>query len=233
MPAFERQFRAYIARYQFLALKAKVPLGDDVKAAPARALSPAETLALQATVAATLGNAKSATTLAGQAVAADKTLAEAWMAQSRAARLGDDLAGTQKALAEAVAVGSTDPLAHFGWAELRLQETARTPDPLTDVSKALERSLELTPDLARALALLGYVQARQDRDATRGFELIKRAITLEPGNIQHYLMLAHVMHNARDVASTEVALARAERAAQGPHEKRHVADVRQQLGQKK
>lgn len=232
VPVFDRQFRGYISRYQFPALKARVPLGDDVKAAPSRSLSPAETLALHATIAATLGNAKGATELSGQAVAADKTLADAWMSQARAARLVNNLPGTQKALAEAIAVGSTDPLAHFGWAELRLQETASTPGPLTDVSTALERSLELKPDLARALSLLGYVQARQDRNTTRGFESIKKAITLEPGNVRHYLLLANIMYNARDMAATEAALARADRVAQGADEKRRVADVRQRIGQK-
>lgn len=231
--AFERQFRAYVARYQFPALKASVPLGEDVKAAPSRTLSPAEVLSLQATVAATLGDAKSATGLAAQAVAADKTLSDAWMAQARAARISADIAGTRQALAEAIAAGSTDPLAHFGWAELRLAETASTPGPLTDVSTALERSLELKRDLARALSLLGYVQARQDRNTTRGFEPIKQAITLEPGNMRHYVMLAHVMYIAQDAAAMEIALGRAERAAQGPREKQHVADVRQRLAQKR
>lgn len=231
--AFERQVRAYITRYQFLALKAKVPMGDDVKSAPARTLTAAETLALQATIAATLGNAEPATALATQAVAADKTLADAWMAQARAARVAGDAAGAKKAFAEAIAAGSTDPLAHFGWAEVRLQETATTPDPLTDVAAALERALQLKPDLARALALLGYVRTRQDGNTTRMFELIKQAITLEPGNVTHFLVLANIMYVARNRDAAEEALAQAERIAQGPNEKRRVADLRQRLaGQK-
>ena len=232
VPVFERQFRAYISRYQFLALKARVPLGDDVKSAPARTLTEAETLALDATIAATLRNATVAADLATKAIAANKSLPDAWMAQARVAYLANDLPGAQKAFAEAIAAGSEDPLAHFGWAELRLQETAATPGPLTDVSAALERSLALKPDLARALALLGFVQARQDRNTTRAFESIKQAITLEPGNVQHYLILANVMHNARDAAATEAALARADHAASGSHEKRRVADVRQRLAPK-
>jgi len=224
--AFDRQFRAYIGRFQFPALKARVPLSDAAKGAPARPLSPAEVLALKATVAAMVGDGATGTTLAAEAVAADRTLGEAWMAQARAARRAGDLDATERALAQAVSVGSSDPLAHFGWAELRM----RAPDaPLAEVSAALERALALKPDLARALSLLGVVRAAQDGNTTRGVSLITQAITLEPGNARHYLMLAQLAANARDAASTDAALARADRVAQGPDEKRQVAAVRQQL----
>jgi cytochrome c-type biogenesis protein CcmH/NrfG len=106
----------------------------------------------------------------------------------------------------------------------------RAPDaPLAEVSAALERALALKPDLARALSLLGVVRAAQDGNTTRGVSLITQAITLEPGNARHYLMLAQLAANARDAASTDAALARADRVAQGPDEKRQVAAVRQHL----
>jgi hypothetical protein len=42
-------------------------------------------------------------------------------------------------------------------------------------------------------------------------------------------MLAQIMYNAQDREATEAALLRAERAAQGTHEKRAVADLRQRM----
>ncbi len=226
--AFERQFRQYLSRFQFPALKDMVPMANLTKGLPARPLAPAEALALQATVTVTTGEVAQAAVLARDAVAADGTLPEAWMAQARVARRSGDREATTAALEKAIAAGSNDPLAHFGWAEMQL---ARVPadHPLTDVSAALERALALKPDLTRAMSLLAYVRMRQTREAPPSIELAKKAILLEPGNARHYLMLATVLYLGGDHDAVAMVLARAQALARGEQEKQRVAEAVAQL----
>ncbi len=226
--AFERQFRAYVTRFSFPALKDTVPMDGNAKSMQARVLSPAEALAVQSTVNAVAGSTEAATALAGQAVAADGALADAWIAQARAARRAGNTAAAESAFARAVSLGTTDPLAHFGWAELRLQ-IVPADHPLDDIAAALERSLALKADLARSMSLLGYVRARQDAKDPRGFDLTRQAVILEPGNARHFLAMAAVLYARGDRAAVEVALRRAEQVAQGPQERERVADARRRL----
>ena len=228
VPAFERQFRAYISRFAFPALQDTVPMDGAAKSMQARVLPSAEALAVQSTVTAVAGTAEAAATLASQAVAADGTAPEAWVAKARAARRAGDAAAAEAALGKAISLGSSDPLAHFGWAELRLQ-IVPADHPLDDIAAALERSLVLKPDLARALSLLGYVKARQDAKDARAFELTKQAVLLEPGNARHFLAMAAVMYARGDHAAVDAALQRAAQVADGDEERQRVDDARQQL----
>ena len=228
LTVFERQFRAYLARFSFPALTDTVPIDQSSKTMQARALPPAEALAVLATVNAVAGKADTATALASQAVAADAAVSDAWVAKARAARRAGDPAAAEVSLARAVSLGSTDPLAHYGWAELRLQ-TVPDDHPLDDVAAALERSLALKEDLARAMSLLGYVRARQAPGDARGFEFTKQAVLLEPGNARHFLMMAAVLYMRRDHVAVEAALGRAALVARGEKERERVAEARRTL----
>lgn len=226
LAVFEKQFRAYISRYAFKAVKATVPkIGADMQT---RVLSPAEALAVQASVHATVSEPSTAMTLADQAIAADATLPDAWMAKARSARRADDNPAVEAALAKAIELGSTDPLAHFGWAEARLRSVALS-DPVDPIAKALERSLELKKDLARALSTLAYVRVRQDRMHPDAFELTVQAATLEPGNVRHFLTMATVLYARRDKQALEAALGRAALVAQGDEERARVEETRKRL----
>lgn len=228
LAAFERQFRTYLSRFSFPALTDTIPTDQASKSMQTRPLPPAEALALQATVSAVLGKRETATALAAQAVATDATVPDAWMAHARAARVAGDMSVAESSLARAVSLGSTDPLAHFGWAELRLQ-VAPADHPLNDVADALEKSLVLKQDLARAKSLLGYVRARQSPADARAFELTRQAVILEPGNARHYLSMAAVLYARRDRAAMDAALQRAAQVARSDDERERVADARRRL----
>ncbi len=228
VPALERQFRAYISRFSFPAQQTTVPNQNDPKAMQARVLPVAEAQAVLSTVHAVLGRPEVATTLATAAVAADGAVPDAWLARARAARSTGDVTAAEAALAKAIALGSNDPLAHFGWAELRL-DVVPADHPLDDVATALERALVLKHDLARAMALLGYVRARRNAEDPRAFELCKQAVMLEPGNARHYLLMANALYIQRDQAAVVAALNRAAQVAQGEQEQQHVADARRLL----
>jgi hypothetical protein len=52
--------------------------------------------------------------------------------------------------------------------------------PSDGIIAALERSLTLNPDMARASALLGYVKASSTRDPRQGFDLVRRGSSSNP-----------------------------------------------------
>ena len=227
VPEFERQFRDYIRRFQFPALSDTLPVDDSMRQLQVQPLTTGQALSLQATLSALLGK-DDAQALATQALTAEPALPEAWVAQARVARRGGHSDEARTALAKAIELGSTDPLVHFGWAEL---ETARlaTDAPLDRVAAALERALSIDGQLTRALALLAHVRARQDRNPNRAFDLIKKAIELEPGNSQHFVTLAGVLHTTRDRTLVAQALERAELLARTEPERASVARARQSL----
>ena len=199
VPAFERQFRSYISRFTFPPSRTRCRRTDT--AMQARALPPAEALAVQATVNAVVRRRRPAKALASQAVGRDGSLPDGWLATARAARRAGDSAAAEAALARRSRSAPPTPLSISDGPNYGCRP-CRADHPLDDVAAALERSLALKADLARAMSMLGYVRARQDAKDPRGFELTRQAVLLEPGNVRHYLAMAAVMYARGDPPST-------------------------------
>jgi tetratricopeptide (TPR) repeat protein len=223
-----RSLREYVSRHAFPALTDTVPVENLKKSMGVRTLPDVEALAIQSTIASVLGQEAKAATLADAAFTAAPESAHAWAARARVARLRGDTLAMAAALGGAIARGSDDPLIHYGWAQLTFAEHQQQL-PHDAIIAALERSLELNADLARASALLGYMKASKMRDPQQGFGPIRRAIELEPGNFRHYLMLAGLLAQQKDTASIAIVLDRAARTARTPEDRALVAEVRTQL----
>jgi tetratricopeptide (TPR) repeat protein len=224
-----RSLREYVSRHAFPALVDTVPVENLKKSMGQRTLPDVEALAMQATIASVLGQEGKAATLADAAFTAAPESPYAWTARARVARLQGDTLAMAAALAGAIARGSDDPLTHYGWAQLTfVQQQGQVPSD--GIIAALERSLTLNPDMARASALLGYVKASSTRDPRQGFDLVRRAIELEPGNCRHYLLLAGLLAQQKDTASLAVVLDRATRTARTPEDRALVTQVRKDLG---
>ena len=111
-----------------------------------------------------------------------------------------------------------DPNYADAWAALgaayRRLPIAADYDPegaFTEAKRAATRALELAPDHAEALSVLGTIAFWYEWDYRRAEELLRRALTLQPGSVDSQYLLAHVLSNVgrHDEALVEVRRARA------------------------
>jgi serine/threonine-protein kinase len=80
----------------------------------------------------------------------------------------------------------------------------------TEAERAAKRALELAPEHAEALVVLGVVAFFYEWDYRRAEALLRRAITRQPSAAESHLYLAHLLSNLgrHDEALTEIGVAR-------------------------
>ena len=83
-------------------------------------------------------------------------------------------------------------------------------DAFTEATRAATRALELAPDHAEALSVLGAVAFWYEWDYPRAEELMRRAVTRQPSSTESHVLLAHLLSNLgrHDEALVEIRRAR-------------------------
>jgi len=108
---------------------------------------------------------------------------------------------------EAFQRGSTSYIAHYEYAEQRLNQTSDGQNHFTRIQDArageirneLEQSVALMPDFGPAQQLLGFFELVQGENLASAEQHLERAIQLEPQNQSYLLSLAQVQMRRRDL----------------------------------
>jgi tetratricopeptide (TPR) repeat protein len=157
-----------------------------------------------------LGGSAAADTKAEQAVALCAKV-EGASIEERADLLKRGLARADEAVAE----NDTDPVAHYAvFCNLGRQMefervSASTITAVRRIRKEVDRALELKPDYAEALMGKGSLLCNMPRliggDAKEGERLLRKALELEPNNVDGHLQLAKALlgRGAKDEARAE------------------------------
>jgi TolB-like protein/Tfp pilus assembly protein PilF len=127
---------------------------------------------------------------------------------------GADLARAAESFRRAVTL---DPSYADAWAalgavyrRLPLPGEVEPKGAFTEAERAAKRALELVPEHAEALSVLGTVAFWYEWDYRRAEALLRRAITLQPSAAETHVALAHLLSNLgrHDEALTEIREAR-------------------------
>jgi tetratricopeptide (TPR) repeat protein len=126
------------------------------------------------------------------------------------------------AFTKAVDLGSDNFYVYF-WLAARTLEERLAPPALADVETQLKRVIELNPDFAPALDLLGNVMVRQNR-LVDALASARRAALLEPTEFSHRLVIAQILSRssrpdeAGKAAQDALAFAHTEAQRQAVHQ---------------
>jgi Flp pilus assembly protein TadD len=134
---------------------------------------------------------------------ADSKLAASYEVEGLLADVEQKPSDARVAYLKAIELGSASFYAHYRWASLsRAPNTDR--ETMSGILRALQRSTELNVGFAPAYAMHGEVAAALGQ-SDQALQSVRKAMALEPNQIQPRLSLARVLWNAgrRDDASRE------------------------------
>jgi FimV-like protein len=144
-----------------------------------------------------------------QAVKLDPNLASAEASLGMLYMRKDNFAEAKRHLERAVAGDTRNYLVHYYYAMMLSREgmdaggmiSSYPPELLEKMRAQLKKTIELAPNFAEGYRLLAFVNLVAGDKTDEALTLLKRAVALEPGELQHRYMLAQVYMQKRDYAA--------------------------------
>jgi tetratricopeptide (TPR) repeat protein len=207
LKSYARESKAFRARPR------DVSGGVDAGSFKARSLPPAETLAVRALLHAARGRSADARALAQESLALEPGPAaqEAIAISAIRRNQGDEALG---ALERAVASEGASDYAHFLYAQA-LWRSAAGAKSLERVEASLRKAVELNPSFAEAYAEIARVGMERGAPVDSLFPYAKRAIELEPEELEHRLLAVRIAARAGEVEAARDAAEQMLTTAQG------------------
>ncbi|MBI1749831.1 MAG: DUF1570 domain-containing protein [Acidobacteria bacterium] len=134
-----------------------------------------------------------------------------------------DRAAAEKWFANAVELDSQNALAHYYHALALAREGEEIGD-FDATEKHLRRAIALNPDFAPAYSMLALAYATQDAHLGDALWLARRAVELEPGDLEHQLRVASVLLRMERVDEAQRIAQRASAAAKTQEDRAAATD---------
>jgi len=188
--ALEGPFRIYVQGNIFTYRRINIDVTVERERFPVRAVPPAEAASIRAGFHAAMGRPVEARAAIAEARKADPNAAGSYAAEGFLFDREQKPDEAKAAYAKAAEFGSTSAYAHYRLASLAWQPVPSR-DTLIAIEKHLTRAVGLNVRYAAAYAWLGEV--RSFLGTGEGIGLIRRAISIEPGEASHRLRAAGLL----------------------------------------
>jgi len=190
----ERRLNSYIRQLSFYYLKVETPTIGDPKEYSARAVTPLEMLTVRGDFYVLTGRWGEAKTMLDAALQVDPQNAAALTSLGLFYERQDQREEAERHFEAAVNSGSQSCIAHYftGLAAHNSSDYIRA-----EVS--FRKAIDLNPKFVPAYSGLAGVLAMEEATSEEALELARKAVELEPGVLNHQLMLANVLMMMKEV----------------------------------
>lgn len=145
----------------------------------------------------------------------------------------NDFAEAKRHLERAVAGDTRNYLVHYYYAMMLSREgmdaggmiSSYPPELLEKMRAQLKKTIELAPTFAEGYRLLAFINLVAGDKMDESLALLKRAVALEPGELQHRYMLAQVYMQKRDYAEARRLLESVVRGGADPQTRAHAQQM--------
>jgi Tfp pilus assembly protein PilF len=211
MEAYARQPAFYIARVS-------TSIHGDPKSYSSRELPPAELDADRAIFYIHTHRPNEAQASIDEALKKDPNLPLAYEARGLQAYSRPDFPAAEADFLRAIELNSTSYFVYYFDGEARLRRGMPSPDDRVKIIALLEKAVAMNPQFAPAYAALASVYSMQPDTQQKAFEMGRKSVTLEPGNLSYAINFGYVLLNAGQTADAKVLIARIREVVKTPED---------------
>ena len=216
---FSQTMEAYARNQNFMMGTVKTSVRGDPKSFASREMPGAELSANRALFYVHTRRPAEAETAAREALAQDAELSLAYEAQGLNAYVQEQFAAACPAFLRAAELPGAMFSAYYFAGTCRLREGITSEAENAQVIANLEKAISLNPLFAPGFANLASIDSLQPGTMDRALQLGRKALELDPGNLQYAVSFAHVLLNAGRIADAKALAARIQQAAWTPRDK--------------
>jgi tetratricopeptide (TPR) repeat protein len=221
---FSSAMEAYARRQTFFYDRVATTIHANPKSYTSRALSPGEVAAEEALFYLQTHRPKEARASTAEALQADPNLALAHEASGLIAYRDADYPAAEKEFARAIELSPTSYVSYFFEAQARLRGGHTEFEELPEINGYLEKAMELNPQFAPAYATLANFYAMHPETRDKALATAKKAIELEPGNLNYTTSYGYVLLNMGKLQAAKALSVRIRAAARTPQEEHLAAE---------
>ena len=221
---FSRAMEGYARQQTFYVGRVPTVIHGNVKSYSSRALSAGELAAEEALFYLQTQRPKEARASTDEALQADPKLALAHEASGLLAYQERDYAIAEKEFARSLELSPTSYVSYFFEAQARLRGGRTEFEELPKITGYLEKAVELNPQFAPAYATLANFYAAHPETRDKALAMAKKAIELEPGNLNYTTSYGFVLLNMGKLQAAKALAARIKTAARTPQEEHLAAE---------
>ena len=220
---FSNAMEGYARQQSFHVGHVPTAIHGNQKGYASRALSPGEVAAEEALFYLQTHRGKEARASTEEALQADPKLAMAHEASGLIAYQDGDYLVAEKEFGRSLELSPTSYVSFFFDAQARLRGGRTEFEELPEITGYLEKALALNPQFAPAYATLANFYAMRPETRDKALAMAKKAIELEPGNLNYATSYGFVLLNMGKVQEAKVFAARIKAAARTPQEEQMAA----------
>ena len=211
MEGYARQPAFYIARVN-------TSVRGDPKSYSSRDLPPAELEADRAIFYVHTRRPNEAQASIDEALKEDPNLPLAYEARGLLSYSRPDFPAAEADFSRAIELKSTSYFVYYFDGEARLRRGMPLPDDRVGIIALLEKAVAMNSQFAPAYAALATVYSMQPDTYQKAFEMGRKSVTLEPGNLSYAINFGYVLLNAGKTADAKVLIARIREVVKTPED---------------
>jgi Tfp pilus assembly protein PilF len=197
MEAYARQDRFFIGNF-------KTSLHADPKSYSSRVLPEAEVDASRGEFYVHTQRPKEARAALNAAVQAAPNLSAAHEGLGELAFMQQNLETAEQEFATAVQLNSTNFLAYYFKARSHMRHGMAQPEDAGSIAADLEKAISINPNFAPAYSLVASIYSMRAETREKAFAAGRKAVLLEPGNLNYAINFGYVLLNTGRVAEAKV-----------------------------
>jgi Tfp pilus assembly protein PilF len=221
---FSSAMEAYARRTAFYVNHIQTSIRGDAKSYSSRVLSPGEVAAEEALFYLQTQRTKEARASTEEALQADPKLALAHEASGLLAYREGDYPAAEKEFTCSLELSPTSYVSYFFAAQARLRVGRTEFEELPEITGYLEKAMALNPQFAPAYATLASFYAMSPETRDKALAMAKKAIELEPGNLNYATSYGFVLLNMGKLQAAKALAARIKAAARTPQDEHLAAE---------
>jgi tetratricopeptide (TPR) repeat protein len=211
MGAYTRQDRFYVGNFNTVSR-------GNARSYPSRALAPAEVEAQRAAFYVYTRRFAEAKTALDQAMRDDPELPIVHESLGMLAYYQQDWPTAEKEFSRAVQLHSTNYAAYFFCASSQMRRQGTNVNDTAAVG-LLEKAISMNPQFAPAYASLSSLDSTNPETHDKALAIGRKAVELEPGNLQYAVAYSFVLLNVDRLADAKVMAARIQAASRTPEDR--------------
>src|SRR3974390_1377562 len=216
---FSQTMEAYARKQQFMVGGVKTSVRGDAKGFETRELPPAELAAYRGLFYIHTRRPAEAEAAVNQALQLNPQLPLAYEAQGLQAYTQSQFAPAAKSFAQAVALDCATFSAYYFEGVSRLRAGIASEGEHQQVIASLEKAVAMNPLFAPAFTNLASLYSMRPESSARAIQLARKAVDLDPGNLQYAINFAHVLLNAGKIEEAKTMAVRINQTAWTPRDK--------------